>query len=234
MSKRTIDENLKYVIKNQGIDIAAPLLLLNAPILTITSTTPLLNGQAITTGTVTSSTNVNVSAAPGRTILAYFPRTVEFSLPAVNLVANTPLDLDFGAATTPVDRFTANPSPGARTDFITVVGGATTHFQFNTKGHWSYSISAIPTVTLGNAQELHVRILRSVNSGAVFFGDQTLMYVKGGAGTPTIDHVGGASCRQWINTAAATGVERVKFNLVCTENKTVSVSAKFTCENPTF
>lgn len=227
MSNRTITENLEYFISNTGVHLNY-----GDGVLDIDGTgVATINNQPILSGLISSSPNINVGPTPNRALIAYFPRFQEFFLGSIALTANTPLDLDWNTATNPNGNFAIGPSPGVASTFVQVRAGATTHFEFPTKGIWIWTISAAPTVTLGNTQELKLSSLRSVNSGGAFFVDNETHSVKGGAGTPSVDNISLMNL-QWISTALATGVERVKFNLTCTENKTVNVSLKFHMLNP--
>ena len=221
MSNRNISENLEYFVDNEGLHYTAP-------VIELVTTTFTLNGQPVVSGTVTAGTNINIGAAPTRVIDTYYPREVVSSLTGVNLVANTPLDIDWTAKTTALETFSHSPTPGAATTFIQLHAGTPQHWEFLHGGQWQTQLSIKPTVTVGNTHTLKMQILKSSDSGASFEDIQSVQVTKGGAGTPTVDHLGGYLCNQYITAAGEGGGERVKYTLTCTENKTVDLLLTWT------
>jgi len=236
MSNRNISENLEYFIDNEGVHY-------DGPILDITTTgnstisgnyaltgTWTLGGTALTTGTVTGSDNINIGAAPGRIIEAYYPRSQMYTITGVNLVANTELSLDWTAKAAGIGSFSTAPTPGAVGTFVQNVGGAPTHWEFPTKGHWMWAIHAF-NFTLGDNQIIKLIHEYSANSGAGFGFIGNQLIEKAGAGTPAVQIIGGMN--YWLfDPTLATGVERMRFRMTCTENKTVDVRIHWIFLNP--
>jgi hypothetical protein len=215
MSNRNISENLEYFVDNEGLHYSAPIIDLITPNAT-------LNGQPIVSGTVTSSNSVTVGASPARIIDTYYPKSLYTTVTA-NLVANTPLAIDWTTRVDTQDTFPLAPSPGASNAFVIPVPASPTQWQFLVGGNWATQFTATPTVTLGNTQELKYIIERSFNGGGVWTPIQTEKLEKNGAGTPSVDSIGGHMCYNYIDPAFINGTERVRITMTCTENKTVDL-----------
>jgi hypothetical protein len=229
MSQRYIDENLEYHITNMGEIRTAPRFEFHADEADTTTTPQVLIGTtngwtiqnvAVTTGTVTSSLTIDVGAAPTRSLQTYWPRVATFVKNGVAAVANTPLDIDWSGATGSTTTIGLAPAPtlSAVSDYISQVGGATTQWQFNSRGHWGWRISLVPTVALSDSNTVTLKSQYSSNSGGAYAPNATWYAIKGAAGTPAVDHIGGTMVFEYPFNAL--GTERVKFTVTCTENKT--------------
>jgi hypothetical protein len=230
MSQRSISENLEYTVDNQGLHYSAPVIELDSAQGDLTGTWT-INAVPILTGSPASPT-INVGAAPNRELNVYFPKSYTVTK-QVALVANTPQDIDWTALVAGPNSFPVAPTPGAASAFI-AVSATTTDWSPQVMGEWEWTVKAVPTVTVGNTHTLKLSSLLTVNSGGAYSIIQELATTKGGAGTPSLDAIGGCSNSYYFARGTAIDVQRVKFNATCTENKTVDVTVKWTLLNPLF
>jgi len=231
MSNRNISENLEYFVDNQGCHYQAPIIEFDSAQGHLLGTWT-INAVPILTGLPASPT-INVGPAPNRELNVYFPKSYS-AKKQVTLVANTPQDVDWAAAVTVgPDSFPVSPSPGAAANFI-AISPTTTDWAPQVMGEWEWTVKAVPTVTVGNTHTLKLSSLLTINSGGAYTSAQEMATTKGGAGTPAVDAIGGCSNSYYFARGVAADVQRVKFNLTCTEAKIVDVTVKWTLLNPLF
>ena len=149
------------------------------------------------------------------------------------MVANTPQDIDWAAIIAGPNSFPVTPTPGAAAGFI-AVSPTTTDWAPQVMGEWEWTVRAVPTVTVGDTHTLKMSTLLTTNSGGAYSIVQEMATTKGAAGTPSVDAVGGCSNSYYFARGVAPDVQRVKFNLTCTEAKVVDVTVKWTLLNPLF
>lgn len=221
MSNRSITENLEYFVSNTGLHYNYD------AVLELVGTGPAtLNGQAITTGTVTSSSSINVGTTPGRILTAYWPRFYELTK-SFALVANTPQILDWTAASNTINSFALFISPGTFSTFLQVRAAQPTQWEVLKMAHYVFSINGVPTVTLGDGQTLKVIAEISFDAGVSWRIIQSFYPTKIALSSTTVDHIGGASHHFYADGSTAPGDVRIRFTATSTENKTVSFRANF-------
>lgn len=230
MSQRSISENLFYTVDNQGLNYSAPQIILDSDDGDLTGTWT-INSVPVITGTLASPT-INVGAAPNHELNPYYPKSYTRTA-QITLVANTPADVDWAVTTAGPDSFPVAPSAGAASTAI-AVSGTTTDWAPQIMGEWDWTVRAVPSVTLGDTHTLKMTTSYTPNSGGFYVPLQELATTKGGAGTPSVDCIGGCSSSFYFTRGIAPDVQRVKFTLTCTENKTLDVTAKWTLVHPLF
>lgn len=151
MSKRSISENLNYNIDNEGLTYQTD----GNLSLTVTGSAT-LNSNPITTGTVTSGSNINIGAAPNRVINTITPKMVKFGK-TLSVGANTPTLIDWSTGVT-VETDTFAIAPILNTNYAGNITIATTNIQCVTRGLWHFmfyvNLTANATVDLLTIAEI--------------------------------------------------------------------------------
>lgn len=240
MSQRHMSDNLRYFIDNQGLQYNAPEIDISTNTPTVQGTFSLesdsfdltvgmgqlfgnytLNTDPIMTGTLLEGRNIHIEGSPNKTISAQYPRHSSFSK-NFNLLANTPQVLDWTGNAQGQDSFPLAPSIGNCLDYVNLVGGTTTDWKFSNGGYYDFFIRCTPTVTLGANQEIKAETRLSTNAGGSWSLIQTDKEQVGGAGSLSVDFLGGKKTFIYAPQGATPGDQRISFVLTCTEAKTVT------------
>lgn len=232
MSNRNISENLEYFVDNQGLHYQAPFVdITTTDTSSVQGTWDLngtwtVNGQLITTGTVSSSNNIDVGVAPARILDTLWPKTVRYTITKA-LVANTPQIIDWTGLVTSQDSFLDPPSQAPSTSYMRPRPGTTTDWEFQNGGYYQAQFSAAATVTVTDANTLKYESEISEDNGVTWLRRQSQVSIKGAAGTPSVDGVGGNVMNVYAPQGAAIGLYRTRYTMTCTENKTVDITLEW-------
>ena len=159
MSHRTIDENTRYFIFNEGVD-------LNLPVLNLIQDPSQKNTTIVTAGG-----NWTFNGNPpviGAQTLGYWPRVVAYGVALNYPGASALVDVDWTAKFTAFDTFPTLPSPGTAASFVFPIVLTPTQYSIPAGGLWDIEVQWTFGANLTATNQAIIQLQESFNNGGVF------------------------------------------------------------------